>query len=48
MADYILLLDADMIIKISENFDKNNLIHSVYNIKQGNENFAYYNTRILI
>ena len=47
MADYILLLDADMIIKISENFDKNNLHHSVYNLKQGNENFMYYNTRIL-
>jgi len=47
MSDYILLLDADMILEI-KNFDKNILnTADTFTILQGNENFYYQNVRIL-
>ena len=42
MATYILLLDADMTLKINPEFDKNKLNHDLYLLKQGNQNFNYY------
>ena len=44
--DYILLLDADMVIKIN-NFDVSKLKEDVYTILQGNNSFNYYNTRLI-
>jgi tetratricopeptide (TPR) repeat protein len=47
LSDFILLLDADMILKIN-NFDKNKLkFGDFFQILQGNENFYYQNTRII-
>jgi len=47
MCDYILLLDADMILQIG-NFKKKNLIdYDAYHILQGNEQFYYQNMRIV-
>ena len=50
-ADYILLLDADMILKIGEKTDpiefKKSLTHDVYHVFQGNDDFYYKNTRIV-
>ena len=47
MSDYILLLDADMILQ-NFNFDKNALIcGDSFCILQGNDDFFYYNTRIV-
>ena len=47
MSDYILLLDADMILEI-KNFDKDILNSAdTFTILQGNENFYYQNVRIL-
>jgi glycosyltransferase involved in cell wall biosynthesis len=47
MSDYILLLDADMILEIN-NFDKNILNKAnIFYILQGNNSFYYQNTRIL-
>lgn len=40
MSDYLLLLDADMTVKISPSFDKVKLTKKVYEIKQGNDNFS--------
>jgi tetratricopeptide (TPR) repeat protein len=47
LSDYILLLDADMIIEIN-NFDKR-LLNSAqsFNILQGNDSFYYQNLRII-
>ena len=50
MADYALLLDADMVLKIGTGknaFNKNYLNLDYYSVLQGNDNFQYYNTRIL-
>jgi hypothetical protein len=47
LADYNLLLDADMILNIDEKFNKNDLIKDVYLIKQGSEDFEYYNVRLI-
>ena len=47
MADFILLLDADMIVEISKDFDKNKLDKDYYLLFQGNNNFFYYNTRLI-
>jgi hypothetical protein len=47
MSDYALLLDADMILKISEKFDKKVLTQDYYHIFQGNEAFYYQNVRIV-
>ena len=47
MSDYVLLLDADMTIDI-HNFDKNILNkYDTFTILQGNENYYYYNKRIV-
>lgn len=47
MSDYILLLDADMILQIN-NFDKKTLnMYDSFNILQGNDTFYYQNTRIV-
>jgi len=50
-ADYILLMDADMILEIEPLFSiddfKNNLVHDVYTIFQGSPNFFYKNTRLV-
>ena len=46
MSDYILLLDADMILEIKD-FKKKNLKHDVYQVLQGNDNFQYQNIRII-
>jgi hypothetical protein len=47
MSDYILLLDADMILEIGD-FNKCNLItFDEYNILQGSEYYHYYNKRII-
>ena len=47
LSDYILLLDADMILKIN-NFDKKILNNAEsFNILQGNDSFYYQNLRII-
>jgi tetratricopeptide (TPR) repeat protein len=47
MSDYILLLDADMILNIID-FDKASLsLADSFQILQGNEHFFYYNRRIV-
>ena len=47
MSDYILLLDADMILDI-RNFDKNILLYADdFSILQGSTDFYYKNTRIV-
>lgn len=47
MSDYVLLLDADMILEV-KNFNKKVLnIASSFNILQGNDSFFYQNVRIL-
>ena len=47
MSDYILFLDADMILKVN-NFDKKTLRnHDYFYILQGTESFYYQNTRIV-
>jgi len=47
MSDYILLLDADMILKIGPVFDKKILRQDYYHVFQGNDMFYYQNTRII-
>jgi glycosyltransferase involved in cell wall biosynthesis len=47
MSDYILLLDADMILKVN-NFDKKSLLkNDFFYVLQGSESFYYQNTRIV-
>jgi tetratricopeptide (TPR) repeat protein len=50
-ADYLLLLDADMVLQISSNMDiqqfKNSLNADAYHLFQGSEAFFYKNVRIL-
>jgi hypothetical protein len=47
LSDYVLLLDADMVLQIN-NFDKNILSnYDFFYILQGNDNFYYQNTRIV-
>lgn len=45
LADYILLLDADMILK--HNIDKNSLTKDCYYISQVNDDFEYTNIRLI-
>jgi len=45
MADYLLLLDADMKLEIDSSFDKSKLTADVYTIAQGSKTFNYYNVR---
>ena len=47
MATYLLLLDADMKLVISPEFNKNTLEHDVYQIQQGGTMFKYSNTRLV-
>jgi tetratricopeptide (TPR) repeat protein len=47
MSNYILLLDADMILSINNLFDKSKLINDCYYIFQGSEIFFYQNIRII-
>ena len=47
MSDYVILLDADMVLKIN-NFNKEDLIKfDSYSILQGNDDFYYQNLRIV-
>jgi tetratricopeptide (TPR) repeat protein len=50
-ADYILLLDADMILEMDPMLSiddfKNNLTYDVYNVFQGSPSFIYKNTRLI-
>jgi FkbM family methyltransferase len=46
LSDYILLLDADMVLKVNC-FDKNDLVCDSYKLSQGSESFYYDNTRII-
>jgi tetratricopeptide (TPR) repeat protein len=47
MSDYVLLMDADMVLEVNK-LDKRALHnHDSYNILQGNESFYYQNTRIV-
>jgi len=45
-ADYLLLLDADLILKINQ-FDKCNLQHNQYLIMQYDSQIKYWNTRLI-
>ena len=47
MADYLLLLDADMKLEIDSSFDKSKLTADVYTIAQGSKTFNYYNVRLI-
>ena len=47
LADYLIFMDADMIVRGAETFDKSTLISDVYRLKQGSNDFYYYNTRIV-
>jgi tetratricopeptide (TPR) repeat protein len=47
MSDYILLLDADMILVNNNNFDKSKLNLDYYFILQGSDAFYYKNVRIV-
>lgn len=47
MSDYVLLLDADMVLKVNQ-FDKSMLLKGhQFNVLQGNDSFYYQNTRIV-
>lgn len=48
MSDYILLLDADMVLEIKPGFEKSMLSsHDSYMILQGTDDFYYHNMRII-
>ena len=48
MSDYVLLMDADMMLDIKPSFDKNILrSHDSFMILQGNDEFYYNNMRIV-
>jgi len=50
IADFLLLLDADMKIKINPNLNIQKLLCSgadIFSIYQGSDNFSYHNTRII-
>lgn len=46
-ADYFLTVDADMVIQIEDNWDKNSLTHQSYILKQKNNYIEYWNPRLL-
>jgi glycosyltransferase involved in cell wall biosynthesis len=46
-ADYLLLMDADMVLKILPNFSKSDLKHCVHNVRQGTASFNYENPRFV-
>jgi len=47
MADYTLFLDADMVLKFAKGFNKEDLTHQAYMVKQGTDTFSYYNLRLV-
>jgi len=47
LAEYTLLLDADMKLVIDQGFDKTQLTKDVYTVEQGSEAFSYRNVRLL-
>ena len=48
MSDYVLVLDADMVLQNTEKFDKTILLQGdSFFILQGNDDFYYQNTRII-
>jgi tetratricopeptide (TPR) repeat protein len=48
MSDYVLLLDADMVLQNTQNFKKENLTNAdAFNVLQGNDSFYYQNMRIV-
>ena len=47
LADYVLLLDADMKLVVDPAFDKASLTADVYTVEQGNSDFSYRNVRLL-
>ena len=48
MSDYVLLLDADMVLEIKPGFEKSMLSsHDSYMILQGTDEFYYHNMRII-
>lgn len=46
-ADYILCIDADMILQIKPQFNKNQLTHDSYQVIQRTTGLSYYNLRLL-
>jgi tetratricopeptide (TPR) repeat protein len=46
MSDYVLLMDADMVLKIG-NFNKSSMTHDCFYVFQGSEDFYYKNARIV-
>ena len=47
LTDYVLLLDADMVLEVNPSFDKHSLDQDNYKITQGSESFYYDNVRIV-
>lgn len=47
LTDYVLLMDADMILEIKPGFNKNLLVYDSYTILQGSLSFYYPNQRII-
>ena len=45
--DYILLIDADMILKVEPSFDKQKLTACSYKLRQLNPSLDYYNVRLV-
>lgn len=45
--DYILLMDADMVLDVKPNFNKKDLVDDSYDLLQGSNDFQYYNKRII-
>lgn len=47
LTTYLLLLDADMLLEVKKDFDKNKLLADSYLLEQKNNSIAYYNTRLI-
>ncbi len=47
MADYVLLVDADMVLHVAPHFDKKSLTADAYQVQQGSDVFRYTNTRLV-
>ncbi len=46
-SDYLLFMDADMILRIGKDFNKNYLTKDSYYLLQGSDHFNYYNVRLI-
>ena len=44
---YLLLLDADMVLRVGESFNKDLLKNGIYSLFQGGDHFQYSNTRLI-